>query len=243
MSIATLAHKMTELQQASKRLLDDGNVEGWLESLYPEFTVAEQLRTQLLNGPVVVTDDPVVKQILSGIELTDIENKDKVGSELLFSWISPAEYVARLAQVNVLIAPFQIPPRLENFLEEARQCYALGQYSAVQSLSRTILEIAVTDIAVRIRKLPETVWTKDMSLKYSVRKRINLVAEMNSQQIYDLYEYLCRVVHGRDTSAVSGPLRSLTKTIGFVQHLYEINQGQIRMSEQAAQSSTPTNFR
>ncbi len=237
MSIAALAQKLIELQQASKRLLDAGDVDRWLDSLYPEFVVAEKLRIQLLNIPLVVTDDPAVRQILSSLDLTDIENEDKVGSELLFSWISPAEYVARLAQVNLLIPPFQVPLNLRVFLEEARQCYACGQYSAVQSLCRTILETAVTDIAVRIGDLPAAVWTKNMSGEYPAKKRIELVADTNSAQVYDHYKDLCQVVHGRDTSATSGPLGSLTKTIRFVQYLYEKHQVSILKNETQASAT------
>lgn len=231
MSIAALAHEMIDLQQASKRLLDAGDIEDWLNSLYPEFAVAERLRSHLLNSPFVVTDDPAVKQILSDIELTDIENKDKVGAELLFSWINPAEYVARLAQVTVLITPFQIPANLECFIEEARQCYAFGQYSAVQALSRTILEAAVNDIAVRIKKMPKEALDQDLFMKWPPKKRFLLVAETTFKQVYDHYRDLCQVVHGLDTSAVSGPLGSLTKTIGFVQHFYERHRIEIRSNE------------
>jgi hypothetical protein len=85
---------------------------------------------------VVVTDDPAVKQVLSWIDLTEIEDFDKVGSELLYSWISPAEYGARFAEVRALTAPFEIPFDLRCFLDEARECYALGQFAAVQSLRR-----------------------------------------------------------------------------------------------------------
>jgi hypothetical protein len=227
MSIEELARELIELRKESQRLLKDGYIQAWLDALVPECRLVEQLRSRLLNRSVVVTDDPAVRQILSDIDLTEVEDFDKVGSELLFSWISPAEYGARLVEVNVLVAPFQIPFDLRCFLDEARQCYALGQFSAVQSLSRTILESAVNDIAVRTGKMPKEAAEKDMFREYPPKKRIGLVTGDRFEQVYQHYCDLCEVVHGLSTSATSGALGSLAKTIGFVQYLYEQHQGQI----------------
>jgi len=228
MSIEALARELIGHQEKSKRLLESGDIDAWLDALTPELRLVEQLRTRLLNHSVVVTDDPAVKQVLSGIDLTEVEDFDKVGTQLLFSWISPAEYGARFVEVSVLVVPFQIPPELHSFLDEARQCYALGQFSAVQSLSRTILEAAVNDIAIRTGKIPQEAIEKDMFRKYPPKKRICLVAADSFEQIYQHYCDLCKVVHGRSTSAPSGALGSLSKTIGFVQHLYERHKVHIK---------------
>jgi hypothetical protein len=193
-----------------------------------EFRAAERLRSHLLNNPVVVTDDPAVKQLLAGIDLNDFEDPGKAGFHMLLSGISPADYAAGIAEVTVLVSPFHIPPNLQQFLDEARQCYALGQYAAVQSLSRTILEAAVNDIAVRSGKMSIEVIEKDMFKQYPPWKRIELVSGDMFQQVNDHYRDLCKVVHGLKTSTSQGPLGSLTKTIGFVQELYERNKEQIR---------------
>src|SRR5687768_13231106 len=152
MSIEALSKELLTLRQTSTRLLESGDIDGWLDSLAPEFRAGERLRSYLLDNPIVVTADPEVKALVAEMDLTEMDDPDRIGSELLFSWISPAEYGAAIAAVSVLIAPFKVPQELQSFLREARQCYALGQYSAVQSLSRTILEAAVNDIAVRTGK-------------------------------------------------------------------------------------------
>jgi hypothetical protein len=185
--IDKLAHQLIELQETSKRLLESDDIDNWLNSLGPQIRVADELRSYLLNHPVVVTDDPAVMEILIGIDLTDIENMDEIGSELLFSWISPSEYAVALAQVDILITSFQIPPNLKEFFNEARQCYALGQYSAVQSLSRTILEAAVNDIAVRTHKFPKEIIEQNTSRKYPIWKRIKQVAANHNDEIYKHY--------------------------------------------------------
>jgi|GEM_PF-4238265 len=227
MSIENLARELIGLRQAAKELLDTGDVDGWIEAMPAEFRAAERLRTQLLVHPIAVTDDPSVKELLAAIDLAELDDPDKVGMQLLWGKISPAEYVANLALVDVLVAPFDIPANLRQFLGEARECYAIGHDAAVQSLSRTILEAAVNDIAVRTGRIPFEAIERDMFVKYPPRERIRLVSGNYYDQVYQHYRDLCKVVHGLSTRAIDGPLGSLTKTIGYVQHLYEINKKSI----------------
>jgi hypothetical protein len=126
--------------------------------------------------------------------------------------------------VDVLVAPFRLPLGLEQTLREARECYAIGHDVAVQSLSRTILEAAVNDIAVRTRRLPREAVEHDMFREYPPKTRIRLVSGDQFEQIHQHYRELCRVVHCLTTQALEGSLGSLTKTIGYVQYLYETNK-------------------
>jgi hypothetical protein len=148
--------------------------------------------------------------------------------DLLWGSISPQEYATRLAMVDVLVAPFRLPLELEQTLREARECYAIGHDVAVQSLSRTILEAAVNDIAVRTGRLPPEAVEHDMFREYPPKTRIRLVSGDQFEKIHQHYRELCKVVHGLSTQAVEGSLGSLTKTIGYVQYLYETNRTAIR---------------
>ncbi|MCC6356191.1 MAG: hypothetical protein IT577_20080 [Verrucomicrobiae bacterium] len=227
MDAIQLAQQLIKQQRISKQLLENQDIEGWLSSLSAQFTAADQLRIQLLENPVVVTDDPIVRQLLDQLDLTELENPDRIGSQLLFSWISPTEYAAGLAQVKSLLVPFTIPYPLHRFVDEARTCYALGQYAAVQSLSRTILEAAVNDIAVRTGKIPPEAVEKDMFKEYPPRTRIRLVTTDAFDAVYAHYRDLCSVVHGLSTTSTVGTLGAITKTLGFVQHLYEIHKADL----------------
>lgn len=224
MSLDSLATALLQLRAKAKHLLDAGDIEGWLDIIRPEFQAADDLRKYLIQNPIVITQDPLVKELLDSIDLTELADPDKVGMELLWGSISPAEYASNLAMIDILVSPFRLPANLQQFLEEARACYAIGHYAAVQSLSRTILEAAVNDVAVRTGKLPSHVIERDMFRKYPPRDRIELVAGSSSKQIYDLYRSLCKVVHGLTVTSTEGALGSLTKTIGFVQHIYESNK-------------------
>lgn len=225
---------MIALQKEAKQKLESGDIIALFDVVSKEVGVAKELRMKLLHDPVVETDDPDVKQLLAGINLTELEDFDKAGCALLFSWITPAEYGARYAEVNVLVTAFRVPYNLRCFLDEARQCYALGQFAAVQSLSRTILEAAVNDIAVRTGMILEA-----KIEKISAKARIEKVAPHESKRVYDHYKDLCVVVHGRSTTTSKGALGSLTKTMGFVHHLYENHKATIRNHASRPKVSSP----
>jgi len=228
MSIDDLAHELIELRQAAKQFLDSGDIEAWLNAMPAEFRAAERLRFLLLTYPAVVTDDPAVKQLLAGFDLSELDNPTEAGMGLLSWSVSPAEYATNLAMVDVLVAPFHMPTGLQQFLSEARDCFAIGHSAAVQSLSRTILEAAVNDVAVRTGLLPREAAEQDMSREFPTWKRIQLVSDKHFDQVYQHYRNLCKVVHGLSTWAADGSLGSLTKTIGYVQLIYELNKEQIR---------------
>jgi len=224
-----LAREVTDLQQRFNCLLEEGDPEQSLEMLVQLTRAVKKLRSYVLDSSIVVSDDPAVKKLLSSIDLgEDVDDPARLGQELLYSWFNPAEYAASLIEAKVLITPFHVPAELREFIEEARQCYALGQHAAVQSLSRTVLEAAVNDVGVRTGKLPREAVERDMFREYPPKKRIFSVGGDLAGQIYDHYTNLCRVVHGLSTSAKDGSLGSLTKTISFVQLLYERNKEEIR---------------
>ena len=90
MNIDTLAHEVIKQREASKRLLDSGNLDAWLRAMPAEFAVAEELREHLLRHPVVVTDDPAVKHLLAEIDPCEVDDPDKIGMELLWGSVGPA---------------------------------------------------------------------------------------------------------------------------------------------------------
>src|SRR5438046_335810 len=144
--IDAIARELIKLREASQHLLQS-DMDGWLTNVAEEVRLTKRLQSFLLHQPTAVTDDPAVQELLASIDRTGLLDLDRAGMDLLWGSISPEEYATRLAMVDVLIAPFRLPFELEQILREARECYAIGHDVAVQSLSRTILEAAVNDIA------------------------------------------------------------------------------------------------
>jgi len=225
MGIDPLVHKILKLTDKRHKLPPD-DIDELFRILGQETKAIRDLRIHLLNNASVVTNDSAVKEFLDGFDPSeDFDDPAKVGQEHLYSWFSPANYAASLIKVRVLITRLEIPPDLRSYVEEARQCYALQQYTAVQSLSRTILEVAVNDIGLKLRKF--TVEDIDQE-QLKMKKRIEHIARDMASDVYSHYKNLCKVVHGRTTRAQDGSLGSLIKTIALVQILYERKAGKIR---------------
>jgi hypothetical protein len=98
-------------------------------------------------------------------------------------------------------------------------------------LSRTILEATVNDVAVRTGKISKDLTDKDMFKKHPPKKRMRMVAGKEFDTIYSHYEDLCKVIHGFSTSASNGSLEALTKTLGFVDYLYQSHKETIKTVE------------
>jgi hypothetical protein len=231
MNIDALVQNLVIARDASKEALEANDIDRWLDLISEEFRAADKLREELIRQPSVIANSPEAMQLLKDIDIHEFSDPDRLGMELLWGSISPAEYISALAMVDVLITRFNIPDGLSQFLAEARECFALGQYSAVQSLSRTILEAAVNDIAVRTGKIPADAIEKDMFTEYPPKKRIRLVSGSSFDAVYNHYRDLCKVVHGLSTTSTQGPLQALTKTIGFAEALYHQNTHTIQENE------------
>ena len=231
MQIDTLVKNLIACRKASKDALESDDMDRWLDLISDEVRAADKLREALIREPSVIASSPEALRLLKEIDIQEFSDPDKLGMELLWGSVSPAEYVTSLAMVDALITPSSIPAGLKQFLSEARECYALGQSAAVQSLSRTILEAAVNDVAVRTGKIPPEAIEQDMFTEYPPRKRIRLVSGTSFEVMYEHYGDLCKVVHGLSTISSHGPLHALTKTIGFVESLYHQNAALIRETQ------------
>lgn len=222
---------LVEAINAARRRSDGLNIidPEWDDAMATELRLAADLRHVLLQDPIVKTSDPLTRKILPGIDLAECCDPYKAGMGLLFDQIRPEDYLVGLAESGILLLPIglQIPEHLRSFFDEARQCYALGRFIAVQSMCRTILETTVNEVGVLAGEwTKKQLYTPRFRKAYAFKDKVGLVAGTASPKICELYTDLCSVVHGETTSAIDGALGSLTKTISFVQHLYDLHKDQ-----------------
>jgi hypothetical protein len=185
-----------------------------------------------------------VEQALSGGPLKDAlpgpltqEDFEELGSEDLNSWFSHIEYAEGLYRAGALVvACGEVPKNLERFVHEARQCFAFQQYNAVCALCRTMLEIAVRDIAIAHGIVPRD--TGKVS-HLAARGRKPQGPDL-SEMIYQITEHsdlrhlrdpLHRVrqatnavIHGRRFVSEAEALRNLKETLSAIHRLYEANE-------------------
>ncbi len=162
------------------------------------------------------------------LEMTDWNELYEIASNELFSWFGPADYIQRLIEIGVLVIDIVVPKELEVLVEEARRCFAFERYIAVYSICRTILEVSIRDICLRIGKIQVIDDRKQFYEKYRPGKLIRLVSNGNFQmeeRIKDLYyDRLSSIVHGLELSTSSGVQSTFKETMMVVQELYQNNQ-------------------
>src|SRR5438105_8634421 len=226
MNIEERALELKRLRQQADEYLSAGHIELWLEVVHEQCGAIEQLQRALLSQSVHVVRSPAATKILREIDLTDVEELERFGKELLYSWFSPRDYALGLSRVNALISPIPVSPSLRDFVDEARQCCAFGQSNAVYSLSRTILEAAVNDLCIRTKYMPKYVLDEDLfnDERYTFSRRLSHLSSGDRYtRIYGHYKLLCRVIHGATTVSCGEAVTALAETLGFIHELYAIN--------------------
>jgi hypothetical protein len=229
MNIEQQALELAEIRRRASEALISGDFDAWLDLVGPKAAAVERLQGTLLQKAVHVVKDPEARRLLADFELSDIEDIDKAGNRLLRSWLSPQDYVLALSQVDALISPVPVPETLRQFVDEARQCYALQQPNAVYCLSRTILETAVNDICVRIGRMQKHVLQEDDFREWPFSRRLGLLSSGGCfTRAYDHYHLLCRLVHGGTTVTSGDALTALAETLGYVSQLYAVHRHAMR---------------
>jgi hypothetical protein len=179
---------------------------------------ADWLVKSLLAQTGKAGGDKIIEDLtwLPDDELSDIAH------EQFYSWIGPIDIAERLYKIGALILAVPTPNTLENYVTEARWCYAFGQYMAVYSLCRTILETAIREIGQEIGKLPRD----EGNVKHDVLRRFHRMKEIVvpldlANEVDEIYLPTCYIVHGRTAVGHEDASEMLRNTLKCVQKLYE----------------------
>jgi hypothetical protein len=161
----------------------------------------------LIRTPHVVTDDPSVRNLINQLvgdraqeveSMGEMVDEDEIDAYRDDFW--PADYTARMLKLPVTFTKHAIPAALAELIEEARRCYAAHHYTASVALCRTILEKAVTDLAIKGGDiLPPT--EADYFLDYPPRARFDMVLGIRTEarrKSARFYCYASRVIHGAE---------------------------------------------
>ena len=150
---------------------------------------------------------------------------DNLGSEYFYSWFSHYEYIKSLYEIEVLIVDIEIPDNLKRFVNEIRKCYAFQQYNAANSLCRTILEITMRDVGIRIGEIhwPKDGDTKNFYKKYPpniIREKVSNGNDKLKKRIEVLYYELSSHIHGYKNNVNI----SIKETLLVIQDIYDYNK-------------------
>jgi hypothetical protein len=152
-------------------------------------------------------------------DVTELLSEDEIW---LGSWVSTYEYIRGLGKIGSLIIGTTIPKRLERYVDEARNCFAYGQYLAVYSLSRTILETAVRDIGQKKKILPKnTDKVKRWELRKWGRIKDKVVPKYLRDEVKTIHGHTSGLIHGNKLIGEKEAIEIFMRTLTIVHKLYD----------------------
>jgi hypothetical protein len=163
----------------------------------------------------------------SGLDFYFLEDELSVGQcdemvDTFYSWMDPYTYLRGLYDIGALIIDTSVPNYLEGFLREARDCYALGQFNAVYSLCRTVIEIAAKNRYERLGLgKRDLVNSPDQQRNYGGYYIDQSTRGELRNRALEEYKAACEIVHGERMVSQKEAREMLKRTLSLVQDLCE----------------------
>lgn len=194
-----------------------------------EYWLLEKEVEDAVIAATVVISTPQSHQFIRDFQRRHLSDEDafqfggELQDKLFWSHTSPEEYSRRLFTVEKLRVVYDVPANLKVLVDEVRRCAAHELYNAVASLSRTIFESAVTDIALRTNKIPPLESGFQYYKNYPHHLRLGLLVPESSpdhKAMDAFYSEACSFVHGAKSASWSDASSMLEKSLRFVEMLY-----------------------
>ena len=178
-----------------------------------------------------LNSDNVIKKIEKGfsqlkgqeIKLTTLTDDEisELESDLFYSWFSSYDYVRNLYEIGSLTLGISFPKNLENYVQDARSCYAFEIYNGVLALSRTILETCIREIYIKLhpnKRNKNNVIHMDL---WKVKEMIREVSRGDlKRRLDEMYDKLGNIIHGHTTVGRKEARESFRDTLKIVHELY-----------------------
>ncbi len=159
----------------------------------------------------------------------ELEMDDDLANEawdFVYSFGTPKELVLRYRSLSSIVAVTEIPERVSTLVREAKTCYVMGQYIAVMSLGRMMLEYAITDIGVRRGLFPAPDSLEDFYKAYPPFERADRLLNKDGPrraEFRSLYNAGSKAIHSSHEEPGYSPLKYLEEVLSFVGNEYAIN--------------------
>jgi hypothetical protein len=248
--ITTKALELKELNKRAIEAILSNDVNRFLEIYVNFYKIREVLNDDLHGFGVLTINDENARSIINKIsipnETFEVENiynelkemiheapETKVG-ELLFDYDLFDKafqwFHAHYDSIDIFVRRYSFGPIalkltkhafIDGYITEAFECYSFGNYNALSSMCRTIIEAAIIDIC-----LCKGIVKKNFPDNTLPSFYINILTTKGNplnDRIWDIYGKASRVVHGKVTRDGEYAKDLLKETIKIVQDLYEVH--------------------
>jgi len=144
-------------------------------------------------------------------------------SEWFYAWTCGEDYVRNLLEIGKMILKIEVPRSLHAYVEEARTCFALDQYIAVCSLSRTIIEGFLLHLCEEIGKEPDK--TEHGNPKMSSVFEIASKGDKDREnKLWKVYGRASKTIHGGKTASRENSKEIFRETIDLIQGIFDFHE-------------------
>ena len=182
------------------------------------------------NKSVVISDPTVHRvahEIRKGAEEIDMMD-DNLWDEVQ-SRVDLHTYGERLSATRPLMLLYDIPEQIKAMVRESVEAYCHSLYTAAISSCRTLVEVAVVDIAVKIGRISDKEQVREMRMCERISSLIDRSVSKSSplrQDINAFLESASIYVHGDAQSDEDSAKLHIEKAFSLVQQLYGYYQSQ-----------------
>ena len=206
----------------------------------------KQIKSILMEFPAITIHNPAARDVIRQVSLDEPFPADKIASkiaslceggtiehrdvcalpeeevdglaDLLYSSYNHKEYVKNLYEIGCLILGIPVPRALLAFVSAARDSYAFQNYLAVLSLCRTMLEIALRDMAERKGLIERN--SQDPGL-LSAQIRRKIAPPHLRDSVEGLYRKTSLLIHGRTFTDRNEARDVFRTTLEIIQSTYK----------------------
>lgn len=196
-----------------------------------QFQLKPELESFLRENKAVVLSDPtlhrVAHEIRSGSEPMTVD--DDAWWDYLLGRLDIHTYGERLDNLRPLLLLFDIPEKLKALVREAVEAYCCCLHTASIAVCRTLVEVAVVDIAVQIGRIKAPSQVREMRMCDRISSLIDKSVSKSSPLRRDINHFMesaSAIIHGDIPAGEEEASQHLTTAFSLVQQLYGYYQSQ-----------------
>jgi len=241
--ITMKALKLKELNEKAMEALSSNDLNKFLINYYNFLNIKQELRENLHDFGIITINNQVARSIINELSINESFEVENIYNKLeeisgikgeepgfyfnLFEkanqWFHDNYDVLKIWVRRYSLGPIALKLTkhkfIDKYIKEAFDCYSFGNYNALSSMCRTIIEAAIIDICL----YNEIVKKESPGARFYINKLTEKGSPLN-KKIWEIYDKASKVVHGTKVTRNDEFAKDLlNNTIKIIQDLYEVH--------------------